>query len=121
MCHARAGAPLGWAPEDCRRPGVHGNPFEMDGREELRDPVCAAHREALETALGGAEPDLWAIAARHGCPVPRRGWDGAAAARRVRELWTMLRSPGARPLGLICACAPRRCHCEAIRDVLLRD
>ena len=98
---------------------MHGNPFEMRGREGLRRAVCGAHREALHAgALRGEVPYMAEIARRHGCPAPSRPWDGAAAAGRVRTLRWQLRVPGARPLALACACAPEMCHgdtiCEAI-------
>lgn len=119
VVHHAVGPPAGWVPEECRRPGPHGNPFEMRGNPAMRDPVCRAHREAPRAAMRGEVPDLGALAQRHGCAAPRLGWDGAAAAVQVRELRGRLRQPGARPLALACTCAPEECHCDSIRGELL--
>eukprot|EP00966_Prymnesium_polylepis_P165192 3819176-Prymnesium_polylepis.1 len=87
----------------------------MRGCEGLRRAVRGAHHEALHAALRGEVPDLAEIVRRHGCPAPRRPWDGTAAAGRVRTLRWRLRVPGARPLALACACAPEG---DTIREAI---
>eukprot|EP00966_Prymnesium_polylepis_P172429 3987969-Prymnesium_polylepis.1 len=54
------------------RPGALGNPFPMRGNEAQCDPVCAAHAAALQHALSGSEPDLYAIGRECGALALRR-------------------------------------------------
>lgn len=76
------------------RPSFLGNPFSI-GKDGGREVVIAKYQVWLEERLD------------HDC----------AATRMFVELFDQLCS--GQELTLICWCAPRRCHGEVIRDLLL--
>lgn len=94
-----------------------GNPYDMEGDERQRDPVCAAHialLQVLDIESDGPVPtqaQVEAIGREWGVTGRIRAWNGRTVRRYVRELRT--RSQSTR-LRLDCHCAPLRCHCEAL-------
>mmetsp|Transcript_14702 Transcript_14702/g.43139 ORF Transcript_14702/g.43139 Transcript_14702/m.43139 type:complete len:185 (+) Transcript_14702:3-557(+) len=101
-----------------------GNPFLMgpDGRQEsLREAVCEAFAELIEAerASGGQPVDVDAIASRHGVAHFNRGLASAAGARAHALDQLRARVRTGEQLRLLCHCAPRRCHGDAIAAALL--
>lgn len=108
------------------RQSVLGNPFPMgkDGRDErLRDAVCDAfaellgapgERTAAEAAVAAATADEQTIARRHGLGSVDGRFVGRAAERAAAIESLAKRVASGESLRLMCWCAPKRCHAEAI-------
>lgn len=81
--------------EYCGRGSPLGNPFPIT-EEHSRDYVCDAYIPYLKK---------WANVPNH--PIRNR----------MKELLKIHLS--GKPINLQCYCAPRRCHCETIRELIL--
>ena len=112
--------PPGFVDVRIDRQSALGNPFRMgvDGRDErLRNAVCDACAEAFEDPR---QEGVRAIAAMRGLAVDARfGGDFARRSRHeaLNALEGRLRAGEA--LRLMCWCAPKRCHGEAIAQMLV--
>uniref|UniRef100_A0A7S4JZ92 DUF4326 domain-containing protein n=1 Tax=Prymnesium polylepis TaxID=72548 RepID=A0A7S4JZ92_9EUKA len=106
-------APVHPHPVYCGRGTLFGNPLCMDC-EEQRDDACAGFRSLLRDS--SLSP--YAVAAQLGLrchPVQARV---VPAHRYSLVLVLAHRVAAGRSLQLVCHCSPRRCHCEAIAEMI---
>jgi hypothetical protein len=94
------------------RPHPLSNPFAMRG-ERQRDAAVDAFASACEHP----EVPLRTIAADFGVTLVAKP---ASAERREEGLAAATAEAARGPLALVCACTPRRCHCDVVRDIVLR-
>lgn len=80
--------------EYCGRPNPLGNPFPMRG-EATRDAVCDQYQQWFETKVKSNDP---------------------AVMTELRKLYRIWKRDG--QLNLVCWCAPKRCHCDTIKQFL---
>jgi len=80
--------------EYCGRPSPLGNPFPMRD-ESQRDEVCEQYDAWFQAKVEAQDP---------------------AVMGELRRLWRVWKRDGA--LNLVCWCAPKRCHCETIKQFL---
>lgn len=81
--------------EYCGRGSVFGNPYPITPAHS-RDAVCDAYEEYFKK---------WANTNNH--PI------------RIRMVELLKMHVSGKPINLQCYCAPKRCHCETIRNALL--
>jgi len=109
---------------DGGRGGILGNPFDMQGDERLREPVCEAHSEYFERVyFGGEEPvaAAKAIAKEQGLSI------ATAWKRPSREAYVALIDKideavaSGKSIEVGCYCVPKACHLERLADHWNRD
>lgn len=95
-----------------------GNPFVM-GVESERGAVCAAHAEWL---FGRAGAGLEELSGKYGVDIDDRMLlvDRAVVLARLDELVEEIRGSGVERVGLLCWCAPRRCHGDVLARYIRR-
>jgi len=104
----------------CDRASALGNPFEMKSERD-RDAVCDAFSDYLDTVLRTKAPPSYvakAIAAKYELQIAK-AWRSPSY-EQVRDAIAALRAKvqQGKAVRLLCWCAPKRCHCETVRDAI---
>ena len=103
---------------DCRRPSIWSNPFDMQGKQSLRDAVCDAYQAWWDSKTSTSNE----IALRYSVKLGR-GWSGdevAESSTRQAGLQSWLKVlRGGHSIALACACRDdQRCHTSTVSRYL---
>ena len=110
-------APEGVVDVPVDRTSALGNPYLMGPMcgaathedAAMREAVCDAYDDLLRS---GAEADIAAIGAKHGCVDIAEGFDGAAREAALHALSS--RAAAGESMRLMCWCWPKRCHSMSV-------
>ena len=114
LLHKHHPLPSHLIPFNIQRPSPLGNPFVMRGESE-RDLVV----EGFGQVLGGRRTPA-AVAADHNPPLLVHASSALVTPDKRQETLSKMLTHmiHGQAIGLVCACAPRRCHGEIILEKL---